>query len=160
MLMFAAKIYNIPDLNDLLKTLIPNDVSVVWIPFFCCLHTHGLLAEMENIYSIFFCVQYLSKIYFSSNQVDPYLSIGDDLQLYVRPQVDVKEYGSFTDNQQAASILFDVRNKIYESDKLILDILVQNLSTIIEVQPLSMRISASSPILLFYSLLAKFVYAF
>lgn len=25
--MFAAKIFNIPDLNDLFKTLIPNDVS-------------------------------------------------------------------------------------------------------------------------------------
>lgn len=32
--MFAAKIYNIPDLNDLLKTLIPNDVSAVCILLF------------------------------------------------------------------------------------------------------------------------------
>ena len=27
MLMFAAKIYHVPDLNDLMKTLVPYDVS-------------------------------------------------------------------------------------------------------------------------------------
>lgn len=91
MLMFAAKVYNIPGLNDLLKTLIPNDL-------------------------------------------DPYMGIGDDLQIFVRPQADVKEYGSFTDNQQATSLIYELRNKVYESDKIILDIIVQNLSTIIEVE--------------------------
>ncbi|KAI9185306.1 hypothetical protein LWI28_006048 [Acer negundo] len=91
MLMFAAKIYNIPDLIDFLKTLIPNDV-------------------------------------------DPYLGISDDLQVHVRPQADVQEYGSFTDNQIAVSILFELRNKIYEADKVVMDIIVQNLSTITEVE--------------------------
>ncbi|KAL5853875.1 hypothetical protein ACOSQ3_008993 [Xanthoceras sorbifolium] len=91
MLMFAAKIYNIADLIDFLKTLIPYDL-------------------------------------------DPYLGISDDLQVYVRPQADVKEYGSFTDNQMAASILFELRNKIYEADKVIMDIIVQNLSTITELE--------------------------
>lgn len=39
MLMFAAKVYNIPGLNDLLKTLIPNDVSAVCplLRFFACI---------------------------------------------------------------------------------------------------------------------------
>ncbi|KAK3198885.1 hypothetical protein Dsin_022300 [Dipteronia sinensis] len=91
MLMFAAKIYNIPDLIDFLKTLIPNDV-------------------------------------------DPYLGISDDLQVHVRTRADVQEYGSFTDNQIAASILFELRNKIYEADKVVMDIIVQNLSTITEVE--------------------------
>lgn len=63
------------------------------------------------------------------------MGIGDDLQIFVRPQADVKEYGSFTDNQQATSLIYELRNKVYESDKIILDIIVQNLSTIIEVQP-------------------------
>ncbi|XP_062144485.1 protein SEMI-ROLLED LEAF 2 isoform X2 [Alnus glutinosa] len=91
MLMFAAKIYQIPNLKDLLKTLVPHDV-------------------------------------------DPYLVISDDLQVYVKPQVDIREYGSVTDNQLATSLLFELRNKIYESDNVIMDILVQSLSSITELE--------------------------
>ncbi|GAV92254.1 hypothetical protein CFOL_v3_35635 [Cephalotus follicularis] len=91
MLMFAAKIYNIPDLNNLVKSLMPSDV-------------------------------------------DPYLCIGDDLQVYAKPQADVREYGSFTDNQLASSVLVELRKIIYESNNAILDILVRNLSTITELE--------------------------
>jgi len=49
----------------------------------------------------------------------------------VKPQVDIREYGSVTDNQLATSLLFELRNKIYESDNVIMDILVQ--SSITEV---------------------------
>nr|XP_023894081.1 uncharacterized protein LOC112006003 [Quercus suber] len=90
MLMFAAKIYHVPNLNDLLKSLVPCDV-------------------------------------------DPYLGISDDLQVYVRPQMDIGGYGSVTDNQLATSLLLELRNKIYESENIIMDILVQNLSSITEV---------------------------
>lgn len=41
--MFAAKVYNIPGLNDLLKTLIPNDVSAV-CPLLCF-----LLVYLEDV---------------------------------------------------------------------------------------------------------------
>ncbi|XP_057960822.1 protein SEMI-ROLLED LEAF 2 isoform X2 [Malania oleifera] len=90
MLTFAAKIYQIPNLNDLLKSLVPYDV-------------------------------------------DPYMGISDDLQLYLKAQMDVKQYGSFTDNQLATSLLFQLRNKIYESNGVILDILSKNLSSITEL---------------------------
>ncbi|KAF8394670.1 hypothetical protein HHK36_020886 [Tetracentron sinense] len=90
MLMFTAKIYNIPDLNDLLKSLFSNDV-------------------------------------------DPYLSIGDDLQVYVKPHADVREYGSASDHQLATSLLFELRDVMYESEKTILDILVRSLSSITEL---------------------------
>ncbi|PON57610.1 Coatomer beta subunit [Trema orientale] len=91
MLMFASKIYHIPDLNDFIKSLIPTDV-------------------------------------------DPFLGISDDLQVYVKPDADVREYGSATDNQLATSILFQLRNKIYESENVVIDILVQNLTNITKLE--------------------------
>nr|XP_011466140.1 PREDICTED: uncharacterized protein LOC101313033 isoform X1 [Fragaria vesca subsp. vesca] len=90
MLMFAAQIYHIPNLNDLLKSL-PSDV-------------------------------------------DPYLGISDDLQVFLRPEADITKYGSVIDNQLATSLLSDLRKKIYESDNVIREILVQFLSDITEME--------------------------
>ncbi|GMI85043.1 EFR3 OF PLANT 4 [Hibiscus trionum] len=86
MLMFAAKIYQIPKLYDLIKSIVPFDA-------------------------------------------DPYLGINEDIQVFVRPQADVRGYGSVTDNRHA-SLLLELRDTIYESDNLLMDILVQNLSSI------------------------------
>ncbi|KAM7274041.1 hypothetical protein ACFE04_028705 [Oxalis oulophora] len=92
MLIFAAKIYQIPDLVDILRS-------------------------------------------FALNDIDPYLGINEDLQLYVKPEADVREHGSFADNQLAKSTLSQVRNKISESaDNAILDILVRNLSAVTELE--------------------------
>ncbi|KAL5565906.1 hypothetical protein UlMin_029070 [Ulmus minor] len=102
MLMFAAKIYHIPDLNDILKSLITCDV-------------------------------------------DPFLGISDDLQVYVKPDVDVRAYGSASDNQQARSILSVLRNKIYESENVVIDILIQNLTNItkMEAEDIAKQLSES-----------------
>ncbi|KAA8536735.1 hypothetical protein F0562_029213 [Nyssa sinensis] len=89
MLMFAAKIYQIPDLNDLLQSLVEYDL-------------------------------------------DPYVGINDDFQVYMKPQADLRGYCSAADNQVATSLLYELRDKIYESNKIILDILVQSLSGIAE----------------------------
>ncbi|XP_007031156.2 PREDICTED: protein EFR3 homolog B [Theobroma cacao] len=91
MLMFAAKIHQIPDLNDLIKSIVPFDA-------------------------------------------DPYLGISEDLQVFVRPQADVRGYGSVTDNQLASSLLMELRDKLDESNKVMMDILVQNLSTVTELE--------------------------
>ncbi|XP_015874915.3 protein SEMI-ROLLED LEAF 2 isoform X2 [Ziziphus jujuba] len=91
MLMFAAKIFHIPDLNDFLKSSIPNDI-------------------------------------------DPYLGISDDLQVYLKPEADLREYGSVADNQLATSLLFELRNKLHESDNVIVDILVQSLTNITKLE--------------------------
>ncbi|KAM5561026.1 protein SEMI-ROLLED LEAF 2 [Rosa sericea] len=91
LLMFSAQIYHIPNLNDLLKSLIPSDV-------------------------------------------DPYLGISDDLQVFLRPEADITKYGSVIDNQLASSLLFDLRKKLYESDNVIREILVQFLSDITEME--------------------------
>lgn len=47
--------------------------------------------------------------------------------------MDIRGYGSVTDNQLATSLLLELRNKIHESENIIMDILVQNLSCITEV---------------------------
>jgi len=91
MLTFAAKIYQIPDLIDLVKSL----------------------------------VEY---------EVDPYLGISDDFQVYVKPWADVREFGSAADNKEAASLLHDLRNQVYETDKIVVDSLVQSLSGITELE--------------------------
>nr|DAD38267.1 TPA_asm: hypothetical protein HUJ06_008908 [Nelumbo nucifera] len=90
MLMFAAKIYHISDLNDLLKSSI-------------------------------------------SNVVDPFLSIGNDSQLYIRPQADMRECGSASDCQVAMATLSELREVSCESDRIILDILVGSLSNVTEM---------------------------
>ncbi|GMP39973.1 hypothetical protein CsSME_00010606 [Camellia sinensis var. sinensis] len=89
---------------------------------------------------LFFCT-YLSYKMF----VDPYLGISDDFQVYVKPGADVREYGSVTDNQVATSLLFDLRNKISESDKILVDILVQNLSSSVELDVADLVKQLSEP---------------
>ncbi|XAR52684.1 hypothetical protein NMG60_11020874 [Bertholletia excelsa] len=90
MLMFVAKLYQIPDLNALVKSLVECDV-------------------------------------------DPYLAISDDFQVFVKSRADLREYGSVSDNQMATALLLDLRNKICDTDKILLDTLVQNLSSIVEL---------------------------
>lgn len=51
----------------------------------------------------------------------------------MKSQADLREYGSVTDNELAQSFLSDLRNKVYEADNVIMDILAQNLSVITEV---------------------------
>ncbi|XP_050222959.1 protein SEMI-ROLLED LEAF 2 [Mercurialis annua] len=100
MLMFVAKIYQIPELNDQLKQLLSSDI-------------------------------------------DPYLGINGDLQLYTKPQMDLGEYGSLSDNQLASSLLLELRNKVFESDKVIIDTLIQNLlnATELEADDLARQLS-------------------
>ncbi|AED93613.1 putative protein EFR3 [Arabidopsis thaliana] len=84
MLMFAAKIYQIPHICEMLKAQLPGDV-------------------------------------------DPYLFIGDDLQLHVRPQANMKDFGSSSDSQMATSMLFEMRSKVELSNTIITDIVAKNL---------------------------------
>ncbi|KHG02153.1 Protein EFR3 [Gossypium arboreum] len=90
MLMFAAKIYQIPNLNDLIKSIVPFDA-------------------------------------------DPYLGISEDIQVFVRPEADVRGYVSVTESQHASSLLFELRDKIYKYENAMMDVLVQNLSAITEL---------------------------
>ncbi|AAB61061.1 Hypothetical protein F2P16.24 [Arabidopsis thaliana] len=60
-------------------------------------------------------------------KVDPYLFIGDDLQLHVRPQANMKDFGSSSDSQMATSMLFEMRSKVELSNTIITDIVAKNL---------------------------------
>ncbi|KAF2324020.1 hypothetical protein GH714_006213 [Hevea brasiliensis] len=88
-----------------------------------------------------FQLSYLSEIYpWNLTMVDPYLGISDDLQVHGKPQADVREYGSVADNQLASSLLLELRSKIFESDKVIIDTLIQSLSNATKDIPTSLLI--------------------
>ncbi|KAI3770464.1 hypothetical protein L6452_01598 [Arctium lappa] len=97
MLMFAAKMYQIPDIADLLEPMLKSDV-------------------------------------------DNYLGISDDFQVYVKPQADVSEYCSDHDNQAAASLLVELQSKMFKSYETIVDILVHKLSNVTEMEAEELRI--------------------
>ncbi|KAK7278015.1 hypothetical protein RJT34_23036 [Clitoria ternatea] len=90
MLVFACKICQIHDLNDVVVSLAISDV-------------------------------------------DPFLGISDDHQVYAKLNVDVREYGTAADNQLANSILPELRNKICECQQTIKEALVHNLANITEL---------------------------
>jgi hypothetical protein len=60
-------------------------------------------------------------------QIDPYLRIGDDLQLYVRLQSDLGSYGSESDQEVARSILSDWGAKVGLQDQPVLDVIASAL---------------------------------
>lgn len=66
-------------------------------------------------------------------QVDPYVGITDEFQVYVKQQTDIREYGSTKDSKEAAALLSHLHDKFIESEKVALDILVKSLSNITEV---------------------------
>lgn len=66
-------------------------------------------------------------------QIDPFLKIAEDSQLYVRPQSDLKDYGTDADQQAARSTLVDLRKLVGSSDKQLLDIIIHALSNLTDV---------------------------
>ncbi|KAL3651352.1 hypothetical protein CASFOL_004354 [Castilleja foliolosa] len=66
----------------------------------------------------------------SVSDVDPYVGISDDFQIYVKSQSEMKDYGSASDNKEALSTLVEVRDKAFETDETVFSILAEGLSTI------------------------------
>jgi protein EFR3 len=66
-------------------------------------------------------------------QIDPYLRIGDDLQLYVRLQSDLGSYGSESDQEVARSILSDSSTKVGLHDQQVLDVIASSLFSFTKV---------------------------
>ncbi|CAN6289663.1 unnamed protein product [Urochloa humidicola] len=69
---------------------------------------------------------------FTSSKVDPYLRIGEDLQLYVRLQSDLGSYGSESDQEVAKSMLSECRMKVEINDQQVLDVIASALSSLTE----------------------------
>ncbi|KAK4424539.1 protein SEMI-ROLLED LEAF 2 [Sesamum alatum] len=64
------------------------------------------------------------------SDVDPYLGISDNFQVYIKSQCEVKDYYEASDNEEALSTLLELRETAYESNKVVISILVESLSTI------------------------------
>ncbi|KAL0387347.1 UNVERIFIED_CONTAM: protein SEMI-ROLLED LEAF 2 [Sesamum radiatum] len=77
------------------------------------------IAETHNLHNLLL-----------ESDVDPYLGISDNFQVYVKSQSEVKDYGSASDNEEALSTLLELRGKAYESDKIVFSMLVESLSSI------------------------------
>ncbi|XP_057722578.1 protein SEMI-ROLLED LEAF 2-like isoform X1 [Arachis stenosperma] len=67
------------------------------------------------------------------SEVDPFMGISDYLQVCAKMDVDVKGYGTADDNQMATSVLSVLRNKIPEYLQTTKNVLVQNLTSITEL---------------------------
>ncbi|KAK1316161.1 hypothetical protein QJS10_CPA05g00220 [Acorus calamus] len=67
------------------------------------------------------------------HEVDPYLHVSNDMQLHIKPQIDVREYGSLSDQQSASSTLSELRKAACESDQNLQDIIVQGLANILDL---------------------------
>uniref|UniRef100_A0A0D9WE28 Uncharacterized protein n=1 Tax=Leersia perrieri TaxID=77586 RepID=A0A0D9WE28_9ORYZ len=70
---------------------------------------------------------------FTTCNMDPYLRIGEDLQLYVRLQSDLGNYGSDRDQEVARSILSDCRTKVGINDQQVLDVIACALCNLTEM---------------------------
>ncbi|VAI06375.1 unnamed protein product [Triticum turgidum subsp. durum] len=70
---------------------------------------------------------------FTSSNIDSYLRIGEDLQLYVRLQSDLGSYGSESDQDVARSVLSDCRKKVGINDQRVLDVIACALSNLTEM---------------------------
>uniref|UniRef100_A0A7N0VMA9 ARM repeat superfamily protein n=1 Tax=Kalanchoe fedtschenkoi TaxID=63787 RepID=A0A7N0VMA9_KALFE len=66
--------------------------------------------------------------------VDPYLGISDDLQVYVKPHADAKMYYSLVDNEEALARLTEVKQKMNDSNDTILDLIAQSLSCVTKLE--------------------------
>lgn len=89
--------------------------------------------EYENRVLCFLQRKHLNDYLLPYNQVDPFLGISDDNQVYAKMHMDLREYGSAADNQLAMSTLSELRSKISEYDQTIKNVLVRNLTNFIEV---------------------------
>ncbi|GJT24056.1 protein semi-rolled leaf 2 [Tanacetum coccineum] len=126
MLMFAAKMYQIHDIVD--GGLVAK--GVVAIALKCVRSQVQFLLGANN----------LKWPRQPPEKVDNYLSISDDFQVYMKPQADVKEYCSDHDNQMAKVLLAKLQSKMSKSYEIIIDILVQKLSSITEMEAEELRI--------------------
>ncbi|KQK21991.1 uncharacterized protein LOC100831072 isoform X2 [Brachypodium distachyon] len=70
---------------------------------------------------------------FTSSNIDSYLRIGEDLQLYVRLQSDIGNYGSESDQDIGRSVLSDCRKKVGITDQRVLDVIASALSSLTEM---------------------------
>ncbi|WOL00283.1 hypothetical protein Cni_G08996 [Canna indica] len=92
----------------------------------------GLLAFAGKIFHITGLNDLLKASMLS--EIDPYLRIDEDFQIYTRPQSDMNNYGSENDQQAANSSMSNLRNIVEHSDLQFLDASVSGLSALVDVE--------------------------
>jgi hypothetical protein len=85
----------------------------------------GKVCHITELFDVLRC--------FTSCNMDPYLRIGEDLQLYVRLQSDLGNYGSDSDQEIARSVLSDCRTKVGINDQRVLDVVACALCNLTEM---------------------------
>ncbi|KAL1293993.1 protein EFR3 homolog B isoform X1 [Arachis ipaensis] len=91
----------------------------------------GMLMSACKVYQIHDLNDVFTSL--AMSEVDPFLGINDDHQVYVKVHVDLREYGTAADNQVAMSVLSDLRSRICKCDEIIKNHLAQNLANITEL---------------------------
>ncbi|RYR02105.1 hypothetical protein Ahy_B06g080935 [Arachis hypogaea] len=102
-----------------------------WTQECCPQHVRGMLMFACKLYQIHDLHDMFTSLAIS--EVDPFMGISDYLQVCAKMDVDVKGYGTAADNQMAISVLSVLRNKIPEYLQATKNVLVQNLTSITEL---------------------------
>lgn len=109
----------------------------VCVCYSCSSVLYNMLLDLIRKNRLMFCIFAIAScklsIYLACLQVDPYVGISNDFQVFVKPLANVGEYGSPNDNQEASLLMSDLRKNIFESENIMLDILSQSLSKITKV---------------------------
>lgn len=92
----------------------------------------GLLAFAGKVFHIFGINDLLKP--FLQSEIDPYIKVGEDFQIYVRPQSDMHNYSSESDQLAAKSTLSNIRNAMDNSNLKLLDVVVDGLSTLFDLE--------------------------
>lgn len=159
MLAFTGKVCHITELSDLLRCFTSSNVSSraendkIVCPFMrniCAVFLFKVfgvffyprcpaictaMCYLANCHAFAFSFM-ISEMCLNVLQVDPFLRIGEDLQLYVRLQSDLGSYGSESDQEVAKSTLSECRTKVGISDQRMLDVIASALSSFTEVSPI------------------------
>ncbi|KAF3783263.1 EFR3-like protein [Nymphaea thermarum] len=102
----------------------------------------AMLISAAKIYHIPELIDFL-KMSLGLNSMDPYISITDDLYIYVKPPADLKEYGTDSDENAALSLLSSLRMTESESGNALIDIIVRGVSDKMEVDANSLTTELS-----------------
>lgn len=119
-----------------------HSVSPLWF-FHVTSYELSYTASASVLFSKYKCIGFScmvsENVLLNAMQIDPYLRIGEDLQLYVRLQSDLGSYGSESDQEVAKSMLSDCRTKVGINDQRVLDVIASALCNFVEVSLLHGR---------------------
>ncbi|XP_047325648.1 protein SEMI-ROLLED LEAF 2 isoform X2 [Impatiens glandulifera] len=76
----------------------------------------------------------ISDLPLVESDIDPYVGISGDYQLYLKPRANLKKFGSDADNQVALASLSELGDKLCDSDEVLVNAIAQSLSCTFELE--------------------------